>query len=61
MPACGVALLAQPRRADFEQLRIGGSMRIMAVDAAFHHRGMLPQEGAAPLRVAPVTGLIDRG
>jgi hypothetical protein len=54
-----VALLAESGRAGLQQLRTGGTMRFMAVHAIFHHRGMLPQERAAPLRMALVTGLIN--
>ena len=59
--AYGVTALTQPRRADFQQLRIAGAVRIMAVHAVLDHRRMLPKEGAAPFRVALVTRLIDGG
>ena len=56
-----MALLAEPGRADLQQLRILGAVRVMARRAIFHHRRMLPQERPAPFRMTLVTGLIHRG
>jgi hypothetical protein len=59
--AYGMTALTQPRRADFQQLRIAGAVRIMAVHAVLHDWRMLPDERAAPFRVAFITGLIHGG
>jgi len=61
VPDRSVTFLAQPRRASLEQVGIGGPMCVVAVEAVLHDRGVLPQEGAALLRVALVTGPVDRG
>src|ERR1019366_7149213 len=61
VPDGGVTLLAEPGHTDFEQLGIAGAMRVMAVITILHGRGMLPEEGTAPLRVALVARLINGG
>ena len=60
MPGFIVALVAEPGHARFQQLRTAGTMRLMAVHTIFHHRGVLPQERAAPFRMTLVTGLVGR-
>ena len=55
-----VAVLAQPGCALFEQGRVHGSVRRMAIAAIVRHRAVLPQERAALFGVAAVAGLIDR-
>src|SRR5262245_34896270 len=57
----GVALLAQTRPRDLQQEVVDRAVRIVAVQAALAHRGMLPQERAALLRMASVAIVIDGG
>ena len=56
-----MAILAQVRRTALEEIGVGRAVRVMAVGTILAHRGMLPQVGAALLRVATVTGFVDRG
>src|ERR1035437_1620570 len=60
MAGGGMTLLAEPRRADLQQLRAGRAVSFMAVEAVLHDRRVLPQERPAPFRVALVAGLVDR-
>src|SRR5258708_1158103 len=53
-----VALLAQPGRPRLEERSIVRAMGRMAVGAVFRHRGMLPEERAATIRVAGVAGFV---
>jgi hypothetical protein len=55
-----MAFLAQVWRASFQQRRFGRTVRCMAVGAIVKHGAMLPQERAAFLGVAGVTGFVDR-
>src|SRR5450759_877106 len=55
-----VALLAQPGRASLEERRVDRSVRRVATGATVDDRGVLPEEGAALLRVARVTRLVHR-
>jgi len=55
----GVALLAQPRPRDLQQEVVDRAVRIVAVEAALAHRGMLPQERAALFRMAFVAIVVD--
>src|SRR5450756_1504869 len=55
-----VTLLAEPRRARLQQRRVGRAVRRVAVGAIVGDGGVLPEEGAALLRVAGVAGLVDR-
>src|SRR6476659_8049526 len=54
-----VALLAEPRLRDLEQLLVGGAVRVVAVRAALDHRRMLPHERPALFGVAGVADLVD--
>ena len=60
MSRLDVAPLAEPRCSGFEQLRVTGPMRLVAVEAVFHHRRVFPQEGPAALGVAFVAVLVVR-
>ena len=55
-----VARVANPRHANLQKLRIAAAVRIVAVCAILHHRGMLPQERPAALGVAVKTVLVHR-
>ena len=61
MPGGSVTFLAQPGRADFQQLGADRAMRVMAIEAVLHDRSVLPKEGAATIRMALVARLIDGG
>lgn len=56
-----MTLLAKPRPLGFEQLVVLGTMRLVAVQAVFPHRGMLPKEGPFFLGVAGETVFVHRG
>src|SRR2546430_11323482 len=56
----GMALLAQPRCPGLEQRGIVRAMRGVAGGAVLLHRLVTPQERAAPLGMAGITGLVDR-
>src|SRR5882672_5285841 len=49
-----MAFLAQPGRARLEERGVIRAMRGVAVGAVFGDGGVLPEEGAAPLRVAGI-------
>src|SRR5215510_11584812 len=57
----GVTLLAEARPRDLQQEVIDRAVRIVAVQAVLAHRGMLPQERAALLRVTLVAIVVDGG
>src|SRR5215475_4498540 len=57
----GVTLLAEARPRDLQQEVIDRAVRIVAVQAIVAHRGMLPQERAALLRVTLVAIVVDGG
>jgi len=52
MPARDVTGIAHARHPNLEQLRIIGSVRLVAVCAVFHDRRMLPQKRTATLCMA---------
>src|SRR5215467_4081873 len=54
-----VALLAKVGTRGDEKHVVIRAVRLMAVRAALAHRGVLPQEGAALLRVAHVADVVD--
>ena len=54
-----VALLAQPGDPALQKRRVVRAVRGMAVRAIFGDRIVLPQEGAAPVRVARVARLVN--
>src|ERR1700721_2345789 len=53
--AAVVAGITDARHAGFQQLRITGAVRFMAVRAVFHHWGMLPDERTAAFGMATET------
>ena len=55
-----VALLADERNRSFLQLQVVRAVRSVAVEAAFPHRRVLPQEGATLFGVTAITLLVDR-
>src|SRR3990172_3275066 len=57
--ALHVALLAEPWFGDLEELLVVGSVGLVAVGAALRRRRMLPEEGAALLRMAGVAVLVN--
>ena len=59
MTPTGVTVLAQVRRPEFEEIRVGRAMGVMTVGTVFGHWGMLKQERAAFLRVASVACFVD--
>lgn len=54
-----MTLSADPGIGDFEEAVIDRTMGLVTIGAIFHYRGMLPEKGPAPLRMALVAGLID--
>src|SRR5690606_11753884 len=54
-----VALLAQDRPGDLQQLVVIRSVRVVAVQAALAHRPVLPEERVALLGVAGVADVVD--
>src|SRR5206468_3886436 len=59
-PLLVVALLTEPRLGEPQHLLVVGPVWIVAVRAAFLDGWVLPQEGAALLRMAGVAGIVDR-
>ena len=55
----GVATLAEPRRARFQQRRNVGSVRHVAIAAIIRRRWMLPQKWAAFVGVAAEARIVD--
>src|SRR5450759_2839394 len=55
-----VTLLTKPRRARLQQRCVGRAVRRVAVGAIVNDGSVLPEEGAASLRMAGVAGLVDR-
>src|SRR6476620_12749574 len=55
-----VAGVANPGHPHLQQLWITAAVGLVAVSAILHHRGMLPQKGAAPFGMAAETVLVDR-
>ena len=64
VPAAVVAGIADARHASFQQLRVAGAMRFVAVGAVFHHWRVFPKKRPAPLGVAAqailVGGALDK-
>ena len=61
MATAVVAVVADARHAYFEQLGVVAAVRFVAVCAVFQHRGMLPQERTASLRVAAQAVFVRSG
>src|SRR5437879_3488893 len=59
MPAGVVALLAEPRRLRFQQLRVAGAVSFVAIEAVLHHRRMLPKERPSALGMALIARRVD--
>ena len=55
-----VALLAKPGLRDLQQLLVVRSVRVVAVQAAFHHGSVLPEERATLFRMTGVANLVHR-
>ena len=55
-----MAFLAQPWHSLFQQRRIVGAMRRVAIGAIVKHWRVFPQEGTALVGVAGITGLVSR-
>src|SRR5208282_5155024 len=60
MKCADVALLAEPRRRDFQQKPVGRAVWIMTIAAVLQDRRMGPQKRPALLRMTGVTDLVNR-
>src|SRR3990172_4658858 len=60
MPLLDVALLAEPGFGEEQHVFVVAAVGGMAIRAALHHGRMLPQEGAALVRVALEAGIVER-